>query len=53
MRMALFSEKTQAMDAAQVAHVRQFNVPSFNFVPRQKMMQVQVRVPSSVGRPYK
>eukprot|EP00903_Cladosiphon_okamuranus_P013556 g12627.t1 len=40
-RMALLSEKTQAMDAAQDAHVRQFNDPCFHFVPRQKMMQIQ------------
>lgn len=41
--MALLSEKIQAMRAAQDAHVRQFNDPSFHFVPRQKMMQIQVR----------
>eukprot|EP00752_Nemacystus_decipiens_P009155 g8177.t2 len=40
-RMALLSEKIQAMDAAQVAQLRQFNDPSFHFVPRQKMMQIQ------------
>lgn len=43
MRMALLSEKIQAMDAAQDAQVRQFSDPAFHFVPRQKMMQIQVK----------
>lgn len=41
-RMALLSEKLQAMHAAQDAHVRQFDDPAFHFVPRRKMMQIQV-----------
>ena len=48
MRMALLSEKTQAMGAAQDAHVRQCRDPSFYFVPRQKMMQIQVRAPGGM-----
>lgn len=47
--MAPLFEKIQAMDAAEKAHMRQFNDPSFHFVPRQKMMQIEVRVSSSPG----
>ncbi|CBN78005.1 hypothetical protein Esi_0082_0009 [Ectocarpus siliculosus] len=39
--VALLFKKLCAMDSAQDAHARQFVDPSFHFVPRKKMMQIQ------------
>lgn len=41
--VALLFKKLRAMDSAEDAHTRQFVDPSFHFVPRNKMMQIQVR----------
>lgn len=44
-RMALLSAKIQAMGTAEDAHLRLFGDPTFRFVPRRKMIQIQVRAP--------
>lgn len=41
--VALLFKKLRAMDSAQNAHARQFDDHTFHFVPRKKMMQIQVR----------
>lgn len=40
--MALHTEKVVAMQTAKDDHARRFEDPNFHFVPRRKMMQIQV-----------
>lgn len=47
---ALHSVKSRAMYAAREAHMRQFDDPTFHFVPRRKMMQIQASILSKAGR---